>query len=90
MAVSKLLYQTGIALEYISVANQFNKDIFFTSKLYVEMLSQALWLGESLDLVSNSYHLLYESRGGTSDFRLPTSDFRLQASGFRLQSMDHP
>ena len=31
---------------------------------------------------------LYESRGGTSDFRLPTSDFRLQTSDFRLQTSD--
>ena len=28
--------------------------------------------------------LCYESRGGTSDFRLPTSNFRLQTSDFRL------
>ena len=28
--------------------------------------------------------LLYESRGGSSDFRLPTSDFRLPTSDFRL------
>ena len=54
VAVSKLLYQTGIALEYISVANQFNKDILFTSKFYVEMLSQTLWLSESLDLVHHA------------------------------------
>ncbi|KAK2565209.1 hypothetical protein P5673_011139 [Acropora cervicornis] len=30
----------------------------------------------------------YESRGGTSDFRLPTSDFKLQTSDFRLQTSD--
>ena len=28
--------------------------------------------------------LTYESRGGSSDFRLPTSDFRLSTSNFRL------
>ena len=28
--------------------------------------------------------LLYESRGGSSDFRLPTSNFRLPTSDFRL------
>ena len=31
---------------------------------------------------------VYESRGGTSDFRLPTSDFRLPTSDFRLQTSD--
>ena len=30
----------------------------------------------------------YESRGGTSDFRLHTSYFRLQTSDFRLQTSD--
>ena len=30
----------------------------------------------------------YESRGGTSDFRLPTSDFRLPTSDFRLPTSD--
>ena len=28
--------------------------------------------------------LTYESRGGSSDFRLPTSDFQLPTSDFRL------
>ena len=32
--------------------------------------------------------LIYESRGGTSDFRLPTSDFRLPTSDFRLPTSD--
>ena len=32
--------------------------------------------------------LFYESRGGTSDFRLPTSDFRLPTSDFRLPTSD--
>ena len=41
--------------------------------------------------------LLYESRGGSSDFqlptsnfRLPTSDFRLPTSNFRLPTSDFP
>ena len=32
--------------------------------------------------------VVYESRGGTSDFRLPTSDFRLPTSDFRLPTSD--
>ena len=31
---------------------------------------------------------MYESREGTSDFRLQTSDFRLQISDFRFQASD--
>ena len=32
--------------------------------------------------------LLYESLGGSSDFRLPTSDFQLPTSNFRLPTSD--
>ena len=39
--------------------------------------------------LNNAFDVLrYESRGGTSDFRLPTSDFQLPTSDFRLQTSD--
>ena len=42
-------------------------------------------LDKKLGLVED---VIYENRGGTSDFGLQTSDFRLQTSDFRLQTSD--
>ena len=48
-------------------------------------------LPTSAPLIAVNQHIallcvLYESRGGSSDFRLPTSDFQLLTSGFRLKT----
>ena len=48
-------------------------------------------LPTSAPLIAVNQHIallcvLYESRGGSSDFRLPTSDLQLLTSGFRLKT----